>query len=129
MKITTYLLALSFFVCLFILTSCSKNDQLKNDSIVGSYSLVKVGVVENGKFIQMNSDVKAELTLLSDNSFRITYTSEGQSTVEIGTYNPSTKSFTPKDEEPTYYYFDNGYLVLVTEVNGNSLDVGYFKKK
>lgn len=128
------------FLSLFILSSCSKDDNIvKEDSIVGIYNLAKKGIVKNGKFIEEDKNdeeyrnITGELTFLEDNSFRIVWYEDDDMFIDIGVYNTSNKTIRIKrgeDYSSSYEYYNDGkYLVIVTEYNDGYKNVAYFLKK
>ncbi|AIM39301.1 hypothetical protein KO02_23350 [Sphingobacterium sp. ML3W] len=119
--------------------ACSKSSDSKEDSnpLIGTYRLEKTGTnhYEKGKIVKRDistEKINGEMTLLADKSFRIVFVADGESEVAIGTYNSVNQTFTIQqggDFKKTSYFFEDNYLVLITEDNGDSKDVGYFKKK
>jgi hypothetical protein len=116
-------------ILVFGLFSCSKSDEVTNvgNSLVGVYTLVKTGQVEltTKKITEDSEKITGELTLISDNSYRIVFNLDGKSKVETGTYDAKKMKF---DNEYDLY-FEGKYLVLVTEYNDEYNDVAYFLKK
>ncbi|MGF7027084.1 MULTISPECIES: hypothetical protein [Sphingobacterium] len=132
MKTINYTLIFSIFLSLFIFLSCSKDE---DNSFLGTYFLVKKGIVKDGKFIEENDDeeITSEITFFSDKSFRIVSNTNDKGSVSSGTYDIVKKQCTMQDEDGNYYifdyYFDRKYLVIVTEYNDAYNEVGYFLKK
>ncbi|MNH31490.1 hypothetical protein D3C79_918620 [compost metagenome] len=104
---------------------------------MGVYKLEKTGTnhYENGKIVKRDIDkekINGEMTLLADKSFRIVFIVDGESEVVTGTYSVENQMLTIQQDgefEKAPYFFEDGYLVLVTEDNGDTKEVGYFKKK
>jgi|GEM_PF-1550628 len=135
MKTYNYIVAL--LLSLFIFACSKSEDKPDSNSLVGVYKLEKTGTnsYENGKIVRREIDeekINGEMTLLADKSFRIVFSASGTSEVIVGTYDKENQVFNIQQDDDiikTPYFFEDNYLVLVTEDNGNTKEVGYFRKK
>jgi hypothetical protein len=135
MKTFNYIVALLLSLFIF---ACSKSENKpESNSLVGVYKLEKTGTnhYENGKIVKRDIDkekINGEMTLLADKSFRIVFSASGISEVIIGAYDVENQLFNIHQDDDiikTPYFFEDNYLVLVSEDNGNTKEVGYFRKK
>ncbi|KKX50402.1 hypothetical protein [Sphingobacterium sp. IITKGP-BTPF85] len=86
--------------------SCSKSSNSTDEGsnlLVGTYKLEKTGTnyYENGKIVKRDistEKINGEMTLLTDKSFRIVFTSDGESEVVVGTYDSENKIFTVQQD-------------------------------
>lgn len=126
-------LKLLFISIIFLTISCKKNSE---SSIVGNYILEKTRYIEyeNGSIILDEWDyesVSATLVIRADKTFSITYVDKMESNnpvTEHGTYHEEAKLMYIGGDA-TSYYFEENYLVMVTEDDENDKNLAYFKKK
>lgn len=123
------ILSLLILLLVSVFVGCSKNDVADKDSItlVGNYTIVRTGQVDliTKKFKEDLEKITGEITLFTDNSYRIVFVEDGVSEVFMGVYDAKLMKIDNKYE----MYYDGKYLVIITEYNDDYNDVVYFLKK